>query len=277
MRKSFPVAWLPYAGRWAYWLEASGYTSETVTTRARKLRYVAELVDCDPLDVTSSLLVDVFARQEWKRETRKAYTATVRSFYQFLVGEGLLDVDPTQRLPHVRRERAVPHPCPEYVLRQAVVRAQGDKKLIAMLKLGAECGLRRSEIAQVNSHDVIEVNGCSQLLVHGKGRKERVVPLPDDLAVFIQHQYGFVFPGRFGGHVESSYVTKHLSHLLGEGYSAHSLRHRYATRMYEGTHDLLLVSKLLGHESVETTQVYLSLQVPDSVDIVSAVSIGIRL
>lgn len=39
----------------------------------------------------------------------------------------------------------------------------------------------------------------------------------------------------------------------------HSLRHRYATRMYETTHDLLLVSKLLGHSSVETTQIYVAM------------------
>lgn len=49
---------------------------------------------------------------------------------------------------------------------------------------------------------------------------------------------------------------------LPDGWGPHSLRHRYATRMYETTHDLLLVSKLLGHSSVETTQIYVAM--PDS-------------
>ncbi|RIY29011.1 integrase, partial [Bifidobacteriaceae bacterium NR016] len=53
----------------------------------------------------------------------------------------------------------------------------------------------------------------------------------------------------------------------------HSLRHRYDTKAYESTHDLLLVSKLLGHASVETTQIYISLTFPDS----SAITEAVRL
>lgn len=73
---------------------------------------------------------------------------------------------------------------------------------------------------------------------------------------------GWLFPGRWRGHVEKSYVSRHLTRLLPDGWGPHSLRHRYATRMYETTHDLLLVSKLLGHSSVETTQIYVAM--PDS-------------
>lgn len=69
-------------------------------------------------------------------------------------------------------------------------------------------------------------------------------------------------PARWRGHVEKSYVSRHLTRLLPDGWGPHSLRHRYATRMYETTHDLLLVSKLLGHSSVETTQIYVAM--PDS-------------
>lgn len=73
---------------------------------------------------------------------------------------------------------------------------------------------------------------------------------------------GYLFPGRWSGHVEASYVGKLITRLLPDGWSAHSLRHRYATRTYESTHDLYLVSKLLGHSSVETTQIYVAM--PDS-------------
>ena len=64
------------------------------------------------------------------------------------------------------------------------------------------------------------------------------------------------------GHVEESYVGKHISRLLPEGYGAHSLRHRYATATYAATHDLYLVARLLGHASVETTQIYVAM--PDA-------------
>lgn len=74
--------------------------------------------------------------------------------------------------------------------------------------------------------------------------------------------HGYLFPGRWGGHVEASYVGSHLAHILGEPWTAHSLRHRYATVTYESTHDLLLVQRLLGHASVRTTQIYVAL--PDA-------------
>lgn len=131
-----------------------------------------------------------------------------------------------------------------------------------MLRLGAEAGLRLSEIAAVHSRDVLEGDAGPSLIVRGKGDKQRIVPISEDLAKRITAAPGWLFPGRWRGHVEKSYVSRHLTRLLPDGWGPHSLRHRYATRMYETTHDLLLVSKLLGHSSVETTQIYVAM--PDS-------------
>lgn len=131
-----------------------------------------------------------------------------------------------------------------------------------MIRLAAECGLRRAEIAQVRSDDVMDDLLGRTLIVHGKGDKQRLVPLPDDLAQKIIDRHGWLLPGRWSGHVEASYVGKHIARLLGGEWTAHSLRHRYATMTYQETHDLYLVSRLLGHESVETTQRYVAM--PDS-------------
>lgn len=111
----------------------------------------------------------------------------------------------------------------------------------------------------VSSGDVVDDLVGRSLVVNGKGDKQRIVPLPDDLADLISACDGYVFPGRFDGHVEESYIGDRLSSLLGDGWTAHSLRHRYATATWQATHDLLLVSKLLGHASVETTQVYVAM------------------
>ena len=95
--------------------------------------------------------------------------------------------------------------------------------------------------------------------VRGKGDKQRIVPLPDDLADIIMDARGYLFPGRFVGHVEESYIGDHISHLLPDGYAAHTLRHRFATTAYAATHDLFVVAELLGHESVETTEHYVAM------------------
>lgn len=80
-----------------------------------------------------------------------------------------------------------------------------------------------------------------------------------DLADIIMDARGYLFPGRFVGHVEESYIGDHISHLLPDGYAAHTLRHRFATTAYAATHDLFVVAELLGHESVETTEHYVAM------------------
>ena len=123
-------------------------------------------------------------------------------------------------------------------------------------------GERAAHSLGVGTRDVLEGDAGPSLIVRGKGDKQRIVPISEDLAKRITAAPGWLFPGRWRGHVEKSYVSRHLTRLLPDGWGPHSLRHRYATRMYETTHDLLLVSKLLGHSSVETTQIYVAM--PDS-------------
>ena len=127
----------------------------------------------------------------------------------------------------------------------------------------AECGLRRGEIARVHSDDVVADSIGRSLIVRGKGEQSSAsCRCRTILATIVMDARGYLFPGRFGGHVEESYIGDHISHLLPDGYAAHSLRHRYATATYAATHDLFLVARLLGHASVETTQVYVAM--PDT-------------
>ena len=89
-----------------------------------------------------------------------------------------------------------------------------------MLRLGAEAGLRLSEIAAVHSRDVLEGDAGPSLIVRGKGDKQRIVPISEDLAKRITAAPGWLFPGRWRGHVEKSYVSRHLTRLLPDGWGA---------------------------------------------------------
>lgn len=77
-----------------------------------------------------------------------------------------------------------------------------------------------------------------------------------------------VFPGQIDGHISPNYCGKLLSRLMPEGWSAHKLRHRYASRGFAATGDLLAVQQALGHSSVATTQRYVQVS-PQSVRAVS--------
>lgn len=255
---SAPVPWRESINGWTDTLRAAGLSAQTIKSRRYKMVHLATLLmPSGPEDVTTEQIVQAFARQQWKPETRKAYRNTISSFFRWLHKSGRRSDDPSLDVPRVKKPHAHPRPCPDRYIAAAMEKATSSEKL--MIRLGAECGLRRGEIALVHSDDVVADSAGRSLIVRGKGDKQRIVPLPDDLAGIIMDARGYLFPGRFGGHVEESYVGDHISHLLPRGYAAHTLRHRFATTAYAATHDLFVVAELLGHESVETTEHYVAM------------------
>lgn len=255
---SAPVPWRESINGWTDTLKAAGLSAQTIKNRRYKMVHLAALLmPSGPEDVTTEQIVQVFARQQWKPETRKAYRNTISSFFRWLRKSGHRADDPSQDVPRVKKPHAHPRPCPDRYIAAAMEMATSSERL--MIRLGAECGLRRGEIARVHSDDVVADSAGRSLIVRGKGDKQRIVPLPDDLAAIVMDANGYLFPGRFGGHVEESYIGDHISHLLPDGYAAHTLRHRFATTAYAATHDLFVVAELLGHESVETTEHYVAM------------------
>lgn len=255
---SAPVPWRKNIEGWTDTLRAAGLSAQTIKSRRYKMVHLAALLmPSGPEDVTTEQIVQVFARQQWKPETRKAYRNTISSFFRWLHKSGRRSDDPSLDVPRVKKPHAHPRPCPDRYIAVAMEMATSSERL--MIRLGAECGLRRGEIAAVHSDDVVADSAGRSLIVRGKGDKQRIVPLPDDLACIIMDARGYLFPGRFGGHVDESYIGDHISRLLPDGYAAHTLRHRFATTAYAATHDLFVVAELLGHESVETTEHYVAM------------------
>lgn len=255
---SAPVPWRRSIEGWTDTLKAAGLSAQTIKSRRYKMVHLAALLmPSGPEDVTTEQIVQAFARQQWKPETRKAYRNTISSFFRWLHKSGRRADDPSLDVPRVKKPHAHPRPCPDRYIAAAMEQATSSEKL--MVRLGAECGLRRGEIARVHSDDVVADSAGRSLIVRGKGDKQRIVPLPDDLADIIMDARGYLFPGRFVGHVEESYIGDHISRLLPDGYAAHTLRHRFATTAYAATHDLFVVAELLGHESVETTEHYVAM------------------
>lgn len=252
--------WREYIDKWLDTLKAGGYSEQTRKTRRYQIQALSLGLGGSPLDTTAEDIVEWYADHDWKPETRKSSRNAACSFFRWLRTSGRRADDPSALLPSVKRPQAHPRPCPDKVILAALAKATASERL--MIRLGAECGLRRAEIACVNSRDVMDDLHGRSLIVRGKGDKQRIVPLPDDLASEIQAHDGYLFPGRWEAHCEQSYIGKHVSALLGGGWSAHSLRHRYATMTYQATADILLVSKLLGHASIETTQRYVAM--PDA-------------
>lgn len=231
---------------------AGGLSPGTIRLHRHYLRQLAGR-HSSPWSVTTAQLLDALSVEHWKPETRKSARAAVRSFYRWAHNAGHIEHDPAAGLPPVKVPPGVPRPAPEQVLLDALRTAQPRVRL--MIALAAYAGLRAAEIARVHSDDVVD----GQLYVVGKGGRGRVVPLTAQLGESLSRFDGYVFPNRLGSHVSAGHVSKLVSQALPAGWTAHTLRHRLATRAYAGTRDLLAVGALLGHSRPETTQRYVAM------------------
>jgi integrase/recombinase XerC len=254
--------WESDTADWTLWLRALGRASTTIATRVEHIRWLARDTTAeDPWCLTSGDLVAWLGSHDWARETRRGVRASLRGFWRWGLVDGRTVDDPTAVLPAPRPMVPSPHPTPERVYEAALLHAPPAARL--MLRLAAEAGLRRAEVAQVHARDIAETSGGWTLTVHGKGGRERPVPIPAALAWEVRTKCmgGFAFPGQHDGHVSPRWVGTRISRLLPEGLTMHGLRHRFASVAYELSNDLLGVQKLLGHASPTTTQVYVL--VPD--------------
>ena len=254
LRRDSTPTWGTAIEAWEAWLRAAGRSPNTIWLRTYQVRRAAEQLSGSPWEVTLADLVAVLDQPTWAPEMRKAAGASLRSFYGWAMDSELITADPTRRLPRVVVPVGKPRPAPEDVLAAALATADVEGRL--MLLLAAYAGLRRSEIAAVHVDDVV----AGSLRVRGKGGRVRVIPLHPLLAAELERVGdGWVFPGRFGGHLSADNVGKRVTRMLGNGYGAHTLRHRFATRAYAAQRDIFAVQQLLGHSKPETTMRYTAL------------------
>lgn len=214
-----------------------------------------------PWEVNSTDLLHWGSSFSWKPETRRQAYSSVRKFYSWAHGAGYVDINPALQLPRVKESQPAPHPCPEEMMKAAIANAPADVAL--MMSLASYLGLRRGEVARVNILDVIEDLSGYTLIVHGKGGKTRTVPMDvclahDVIEVASKNIGGWLFPGKTG-HITPGTVGKKVAKALPDGWTMHSLRHRFGTVAYHETRDIMAVQKILGHSSPKTTQRYIAI------------------
>ena len=201
----------------------------------------------------------------------------LRSFYRFLVQEGLFKSTP---VPSGRSFRLkFQKPLPGFLGKREVNRlleAPGDTTPLgirdrAILEVLYSCGVRLAEIQELDVADVYLPR--REILVRGKGSKERWVvfgqPTEAALVRYIKEARPLLVSGpeealflnRYGKRLSRRGIEKLVRHYAAragtrEGVHPHTLRHTFATHMLEGGADLRVIQELLGHSSPTTTQIY---------------------
>jgi integrase/recombinase XerC len=257
MRPGVVVLMVSTASPYAIWLKAAGTSSEVIRIRLSYLNRLAARHPGIPIEqLTLDDLLSFLSRAGWQPETRKSARSAIRSYFRWAELTDRIVKDPSRRLPAVRIPATLPHPTPDRVFAAALLAASPRDQI--MVLLAALAGLRRGEIARVHTRDIID----DVIRVRGKGGKIREIPLHPRLLMLLPSEPGWVFPGQVNGHISAGRVGVILKRLLGDGWTGHSLRHRFASRAFAVERDLLAVQQLLGHSRPETTMRYTA--VPNS-------------
>ncbi len=203
--------------------------------------------------------------------------SALRSFFRYLVREGVLRVNPAEALATPRREQYLPNTLSADEAYALMERGHGCDLLAlrdrAIVETLYSCGLRVSELTGL---DVSSVDFAQNLVrVLGKGRKERIVPIGSKackaLEDYLEARGGGapeepLFLNYRGGRLTARSVERNLKKLLLQAgvlkdASPHDLRHSFATHLLDGGADLRAIQELLGHASLSTTQKYTQVSV----------------
>jgi site-specific recombinase XerD len=229
------------------WLHAQGASVDDVDARLLAA-YAAELGAARPGRTPRRLAPATIGRK----------LAAVRAFLRFTLGAARV---PDARLAP-RRPRRLPETLKQEEVEAELERFSADDPLAvrnrALVELVYSAGLRSREAVDLDLGDV-EFDQ-EALRVHGKGGKERVVPLGEEAHYWVKRWLevrpelarganNALFLSARGRRLDTSTLRRLLPH-------PHRLRHAFATHLLEGGADLRTIQELLGHSSLSTTQVY---------------------
>jgi integrase/recombinase XerD len=206
---------------------------------------------------------------------RRAQSA-IRTYFAFLIGEGVIEADPSERLESPRVWRRLPDVLSRADVERLVESPDPDRPLYwrdrAILELLYATGVRVSELVGISLTALdLEEGIC---MVFGKGSKERLVPVGGPALRATELYLREVRPGLDRGRGEGKVFLnargRPLSRMavwnlvkaaseraaIRASVSPHTLRHTFATHLLEGGADLAAVQELLGHADISTTQIY---------------------
>ena len=249
-----------------------GYASDLAT-----LHGYADTFDAFTLEALRTWLADALTAGR-SRATLARRTAAARAFSTWAYRQGYIDHDAAARLKAPKVNRALPNAvrgerATELVEADTADDAHPAEHLRdrAMLELLYATGMRVGELTGLNLADIDLARGLAR--VTGKGNKQRVVPFGREATLALNEWLEFgrselangkaedaVFVGSRGGRIDQRQVRRVVERAGQRAgvsdISPHTLRHTAATHMLEGGADLRVVQEMLGHSSLQTTQIY---------------------
>ena len=276
--------WVAALGTWERWLVACSAAPKTRRAYLTDLTQLAEWAgahDLGPEDLDHKrirLFAGVLSERGASKATVARKLASVRSFYRHLVDRGELEASPADLVATPKRDNYLPR-----VLKQDEMSALLDSipastplelRDRAMFEVVYATGLRAEEVTTLETGDADF--DAEELRVHGKGGRERIVPVGEQagraLGAYLERGRPLlerqgetgeraIFLSKSGRRLSTADVRRRLRAWTrragtASGATPHTLRHSFATHLLEGGADLRTIQELLGHATISTTQTY---------------------
>jgi len=239
-------------------------------------------ISINPLLVESSHIKEFvyYISKKVKANSQSRIISGIRSFYDYLLFEKLIENNPLTNIESPKQQRKLPSTLSLEEINLMIQRIDRTKKEsernIAIIETLYGCGLRVSELTELKISDLFFTEDF--IKVTGKGNKQRLVPVSDinkkcineyilnsRSKLKISANYSdILFLNRNGKKLSRAMIftiVKNLSKIseIDKIISPHTFRHSFATHLLENGADLKTIQQLLGHESITTTEIYMHL------------------
>lgn len=248
-----------------------GRSQKTLESYASDLHHADDSISGGLLSATDTQVQDYLSNLPDKPSSIARKASALRGFYKFLMLEKIITTNPAANLELPKRNRALPKLLSVAEI-ELLISSAGDTKnstrLRAMIELLYASGLRVSELCEL---PITAILG-DKLLIHGKGAKERIVPMHEGAVHALKkwldlrdekEKSKYVFPSSSKtGHITRDgffKILKKCAVLSGidpNRVSPHVLRHSFASHLLAGGANLRIIQTMLGHEDISTTQIY---------------------
>ena len=236
--------------------------------------FYTDIVNID--EVIAREYLEYMYSKNLSRNSISRKLSSIRSFYNYLVREGIVSVNYFRDISNPKRAKALPKYAKdvdlEIMFNSFDKNKAIDQRNLLILEMLYATGVRVMELVNIKISDIDRYN--NSIKIFGKGSKERMVfygaYASDVLDLYLKDGRGklscgknseYLFLNKNGGVLSTRYVRKMIDDVVrkcGIDYhiSPHTIRHTFATDMLNAGCDLMSVKELLGHSSIDTTSIY---------------------
>jgi integrase/recombinase XerD len=238
-------------------LRVKGYSENTIKAYCHYSKIFLSCFDCDLYHIPKKSANDFLLSYNFSsRSQQNQFISSVKKMYEYILNTELKTVGSIRP----RKERKLPKVINKTYLLSCIESIPNIKHK-SLLAIAFSIGLRRSEIINLKISDI----DSSRMVVNvigGKGNKDRVLPLSDNMLSLFRIYYSmykpkeYLFNGSSSLQYSASSLNKLVKKYIGSEYSIHALRHSFATNLMDSGVNLRIIQRMLGHSKSSTTEIY---------------------